>query len=344
MQRDAPLLALRAERLQRPLDHALHVHVLPVDLDDAGLDPADVQHVVDHPAQTLRLVLDDLVELAARRLVLRLAVDEHLHVGADGGERRPQLVAGLGHEVALHLGDLALPRQVVQDRHDAADVALVIGHAEQRGVEDPGAIARPLRRTRGHDLVLDVAMVMEVGVGPGVGDETAQAAIRDELVQRLVDRPLEVEPEDLRCRPVGHDDFAVRVGHEDRVAQRVEDDLDLPAFRLGDAMADLQVSKLVSQPLLAQVESVHRADEGARDREQERGVPERAVLVVPSRPLDVSAQAPHGAVEGHAHGHDHQGEGDRETDADRDQPEPGLHPLEERAATGRRRWRWSPER
>ena len=81
----------------------------PIDLDlvapfqpQARVDPRQRQQVADQPAQPLDLgnrVRHRLVAVSGRQIVAGPL--EQFEIGADRGERGPQLVGGVGHEAAL---------------------------------------------------------------------------------------------------------------------------------------------------------------------------------------------------------------------------------------------------
>ena len=68
----------------------------------AGVDPREVEQVVDQPAETFGLVEGCLQSRRVGRCWLGLgdAVDEVVEHGAECGQRRPQLVGDVGDEVA----------------------------------------------------------------------------------------------------------------------------------------------------------------------------------------------------------------------------------------------------
>ena len=105
-----------------------------------GVDAGEVEQVVDQPAEPFGLVEG---RLQAGRVRLGDAVDEVLEDGAEGGQRRPQLVGDVGDQVASL----------------AVDGGEVLGHRVERpsqladlvaggGVHAPGVVAA--RHLPGH--------------------------------------------------------------------------------------------------------------------------------------------------------------------------------------------------
>ena len=79
-----------------------------------GLDPGELEDLLDHLGQPAAFAADQLAVLADLRIVVHHAVGEVVGGGADHRERRAQLVRHGGDE--LHL----LPRQVLRaPRRDA---------------------------------------------------------------------------------------------------------------------------------------------------------------------------------------------------------------------------------
>ena len=120
--------------------------------------PAPVQlgeqeQVLDQATHAGRLLLDALQRLAPPRLVGEPAAPEQLRVAPDGGERRPQLVRRVGHELAqailggrlLGEGPLDLGQHLVERHTEAAHlgVGAPLGHT-------PGQVSRGdgIRRAR----------------------------------------------------------------------------------------------------------------------------------------------------------------------------------------------------
>ena len=276
---------LRCERGDRLVHDRLDVHVHALDLRDAGLDPADVQHVVHEQRQTFGLALDHGVELVARFLVRGVAVEQHLDDAADRSQRRPELVARLVDEVGLHLRELALARQIVDDGDDTGHVLLVARHAGERDLEDRRRPAVGIL-----DLELDAPTLARVAVLAHVGDELHELVVRDGLLDGLVRHVVQVEAEQPGRGLVRHDDLIECVGDDDGVAQSVEHCLELPAFRLGHTVPDLDLAELVAEMLLALVELIHRGGQCPRYGEQPARTAELLGTVGLAGVLDVLEQ------------------------------------------------------
>ena len=213
---------MRLERIDRSIDQRSEVNVLTLDLDNARLNATDVEHVVQQSPEPVRLILDDSVELIAGLVICRLTVHEHLHIRMDRRKRCAQLVTGLGDEIRLHLRDLALAGNIVENGHNPCNLVFVILHARQRDVEDPPLFAACTGFARiGGDVVLDVPAMSEVcGLG-GILDQLAEAVIVHELLEGLVKRLSVVEAEESSCRLIGNDNIVERVRDQHPVSKGV---------------------------------------------------------------------------------------------------------------------------
>ncbi len=100
--------------------------LLFADADHAGLDPGQVQQVVDQPLQPIGLAVDDARELFAGRLVLGVAVGQQFHVGLDAGQGRLHLVADRGDELGVSLLQRLLVADVAEHGHGALGYAAVV--------------------------------------------------------------------------------------------------------------------------------------------------------------------------------------------------------------------------
>ena len=78
------------------------------------LDAAQRQKIVDQPRHAGRLRLHEPEEAFARLHVLARRSLQRLDKTAQRGERRPQLVTGVGDEVGTHLRQPVLLRLVTQ--------------------------------------------------------------------------------------------------------------------------------------------------------------------------------------------------------------------------------------
>ena len=78
------------------------------------------------------MAVDDLEELTAGLLVERTS-QQRLGVALDGGDRRAELVAHVGHEVAAHHEQPPQPRHVPQHHHHATAARRERSHVERDG-------------------------------------------------------------------------------------------------------------------------------------------------------------------------------------------------------------------
>ncbi len=118
----------------RVLEHRPHLERVAVERQRARLEAGEVEELLHQPAEPL-----DLGEHRAQRLRVGLAdaVDEVLEHGLQRGDRRAQLVADVGDEVAAQpvgLGELG--RHLVERARERAD--LVVRHRRR-----PGPRSRP---------------------------------------------------------------------------------------------------------------------------------------------------------------------------------------------------------
>ena len=136
----------RPEPLDRAPDEVLQLEDVRLGPQGSRLDPAQVQHVGDQPVEVLDLPIDRIGALALSLLVQVAAGPERSRGGADGGERRAQVMRhGLeqrrldGVALAGNLRRLGSRRQRVE-RHGLAH--LVGGRGEQPRL---GAVGLPVR-------------------------------------------------------------------------------------------------------------------------------------------------------------------------------------------------------
>ena len=106
-----------------------------LDVDEAGLDLRQVEHVVDQVEQ-VRAALRDRVERFALRRAQRAIALQQLRVANHAVERRAQLVAHVGQELALGarrgFGRLLRPAQLVVALAPIRDVAQERAEEEAR--------------------------------------------------------------------------------------------------------------------------------------------------------------------------------------------------------------------
>ena len=258
--------------------------------------------------------MNDLVELLARGLIRRFTVHEHLDIGADRGQRRAQLVAGLGDEIRLILRDFALTSEIVENRDDARHVMFVVFDTGQRDIENTRLLA--LARADA-DLVVDMSAIGKIGVLAGVFDPLAKPIVTKHPVDRLMDRARGIEAEDPPGRLVDDDELVEGIRHEHRIPQRVEDGLDVALLGLRDTMANLHLADLVAQDLLALREPVDGPNKCTTYRTQPIRPDKRRTRIPRIRArLDIIAKLPKRPI-----GHDPQRQQDARDDDNEDAPQ-----------------------
>ena len=174
-----------------------------------GLDPAEVQEVVDDPADPERLGVDAAGQ-ARRDLGVGLA-DQGLGQQAQGAHRCLQLMADVGHEVPADLLEAAALRDVVDHGDDPEGPAAVV---DQPGPHGQGPAGRPveIEGALGGPLVPGVLEQLgdrlgrqgvpvaagHEGVGPAVAvDHRARLVADDHPLGQGVERP--AQPDGVRA-------------------------------------------------------------------------------------------------------------------------------------------------
>ena len=113
----------------------------------AGARPGEHEQRPGQPRQPARLAFDHAEELVARRRLVLGAGLQHLDGGDDRGERRAELVGGVGRELALH-ALVARALGLVLDDEDrvlAARRRRDAGDEERAVVVDQADVARTAR-------------------------------------------------------------------------------------------------------------------------------------------------------------------------------------------------------
>ena len=180
----------RSEPVGRLVEQHVDRHALP-DRRLLGLDEAQIEQVVDDPREPVGLLHELRRELLDHRVVL--AVADRLGEERERADRRLELVAHVGDEVATNALDPARLRDVVDERGRADDVL--------RGVPDRhgGDVEHPARRAEECQLVL-AGLTAERAL-----DEPFDRVLRERVAVARVAEPLGREvPDDLV--PVGVDD------------------------------------------------------------------------------------------------------------------------------------------
>ena len=159
----------------------------------------EVDQVADEVGQLLELV-DDVGEQRAAVLVgEQVGVDEDLDVGAEAGERRAELVGGVGDELALGVHrSLERREHLVEAGGEGGELVVAVG------VDPPAQVAG-----RGH-LLGGPAEALD-GRHRGPGDQVAERAGEP-------DPPEADECEDHRQVPQGRVDLVERTRDLDRLA------------------------------------------------------------------------------------------------------------------------------
>ena len=122
------------------------------------------QEILGHALELLRVALDGLEHAHLALGQIRLGVEQQFDEAPDGRDRRAQLVRHRGHDVVLHLGQLAQAvvlldqrlRHFLLDGEEALSVGgqlLALGHVD--GDDHVAAVGRGLRRlvVLGHPAV-----------------------------------------------------------------------------------------------------------------------------------------------------------------------------------------------
>ena len=110
---------LALEHRRHPGDHVTQVEPHRRQRDAAALDVGELQQVVDEPVQPLGVRAGHLEEPPRVRVIVERAVQERLQVALDAGERRPELVGDVGHELAPDPLEPAELGHVVEYQEDA---------------------------------------------------------------------------------------------------------------------------------------------------------------------------------------------------------------------------------
>jgi hypothetical protein len=158
-------LALRVPH--RFVDEGRKIHLVGWRREALRLDPRQRDQVFDHPLHPPRLVVDDRGEAPAGLAIeLPILVVECLGIAEDGGERRAQLVAGIGDEIDPHaLGGMGLAAIGEADEARAVGKQGDAHHPAPLGAADSDQLdlvaagrrlAEPLERDRVADGEADV--------------------------------------------------------------------------------------------------------------------------------------------------------------------------------------------
>ena len=215
----------------------------------ALLDPRQRQQIVDQARHPGGLGGHGPQEALARLGIVARRPGQRIDEAAQRGQRRAQLVAGIGDEVLAHaldhqlLGELAQADQggrlaAQADRHDQ--------HAE-----------RARRRTRQLERELRLAMTFERLV-----DRRQQPRIAQARLDRPLDRRL---TEQRRRRLVGADHLALAADQQQGVRQRVEQGRE-QAVGLGAALALLGERAVEAMQRGRELVAAERPELGQRRR------------------------------------------------------------------------------
>ena len=254
------------------------VDVVEQDQRPAALDPRQVEQLVDHLDEVVRLDLDlaDPVAHPGRdRLARRVGLaDEGLGQQADRGQRGPQLVRQVVDELgpdplqAAQLGDVLHDQPDAPDRRSAGpddqgrSVIPAEGQLAARGAGLAGRLGHAFDRRV--DERLDGAPTDERAGGPP--EELVGGRVGD-VDQELVVEPDDAHPDDVeQGRAVAHDLAGLPLGRPDPIEQRADGLLDVDVVRVyrcdrvgvGTAVAGEQLADPSERP-------------AADDRQPDRG-------------------------------------------------------------------------
>ncbi|HEX7968474.1 MAG TPA: hypothetical protein VF502_09655, partial [Stellaceae bacterium] len=204
-------VARRGALLQRVGDGMQHL----LDVDTVGrrhmlvhLDARQRQQIVDQPRHALRLLGHDGEEAVARRGVVARRAAQRLDESGERGERRPELVAGIGDEIGAQ-SLAALDRgQIVEREHGGGALGAVRPDRRQP--------RREMALDRRRDVELDnarrLALEHRVGGGEHGGMTHRQRQVAIE----------KAHAEDLVGGGVGAEDAAPLVEQDQRIGQRAQ--------------------------------------------------------------------------------------------------------------------------
>ena len=231
---DLLLLGLRRNHFHRLLENHHQALRLAVGLHQARLNARDVENVVDQPAQAIGFVVNHLIELMLRLLIGCLAVDEHLDIGLDAGQRRAQLVRDVGDEVVLHLRHFLLLGHVVQHAHHAGRLFIARIHIRQSHLECPLA-SRPFD-AKLHDPPAGFRVALAHFL-----DQRNHLGIVDHLRDGEAGGGVDVEVEGSGRGVVGQHELVKSIGDQHGIADAVDDRLGMLPLGGGDAKLDVKL-------------------------------------------------------------------------------------------------------
>ena len=196
---------LLRESLRDPFGYPVEVAGRDFDLILSGLDPGELEEVLDQRLQPVGMMQYGVDEAAQRGRIVHGAVQQGLDIALDGGQGGPELVGHVGHEVLPDLLEAPQFGRVVEHGDHAVQLR---SDAYGRQVHLEDALA-PLKR--------QVEYGVPVQRGRGV-DRGVHRALQV-MVAHHLDRPLVQTPgvhlhHALECR-VDHQDPAGRGGDHD---------------------------------------------------------------------------------------------------------------------------------
>ena len=109
---------------------------------DAHLGAAQRQEIVDQPPHAPRLVEHDAQEFFRGRRIVARRAEQRLDEAGERGERRAQLVAGIGDEIGAHAGDRQPVGDIVEGDEDEAAAPPGERERAERHRVDVGRLAR----------------------------------------------------------------------------------------------------------------------------------------------------------------------------------------------------------
>jgi hypothetical protein len=177
----APLPGAHAEAAVDVLQQASGADPATIELQAPGIAGRDDQQILGELAEPIGLVADD-AQRVAQRLGRVVGAQRDLDLGLEDGQRRPQLVAGVGDERSLALaGALEALEHAVQRYAETMDLVLGRRQRQARGrvdVGDPGGGAA-------HDLHRSQHGAGQAVAGHGGQHERQAAAHQQRAVEQL---------------------------------------------------------------------------------------------------------------------------------------------------------------
>ncbi len=208
------------------------IRLLAMQRQPAGADALEVEDVVDQADEAIAIADGDVEHLGEllRPLLEHTAGDE-AERGAQGSERRAQLVAHGGDELVLHAIEAAALRDIREGDDRTAYDSVVhelagdVFHGEGGAVLAPEDLVVHAHRLLGVERPLDGAILVSIGRAVRLG-------VVDQLVRVLADDLVHLVAEHAGAGLVAEGEIAVDVETPDAVAYGGEDRFALPHERV----------------------------------------------------------------------------------------------------------------